>query len=108
MRAKFRNGRWRKPLGAFLICFAYILLAGGIALACLPINIELRIVMPIVGVAAFGLCGVFGTELLDVYVSGNSKQARREWRELSHPKRFLFVLTFPCRLIVRVIDFFNI
>ena len=95
----FYYGHWKKPLAVFLTIVAYIAFAGGIAVACLPVELALRIAMPIVGVAVYGLFGFFSAWLFDVYLSSSSLQRQREWRAMPKGERFIFIVTLPCKIV---------
>ena len=95
----FYYGHWKKPLAVFLILFSYIALAGGIVVACLPLELALRIAMPITGAIVYAIFGFCSVSLLGVYLSSTSLQRQREWRAMKHGERFIIVITFPCKIV---------
>lgn len=97
--------KWEKPLGVFLIILGYLILAAGIVLACFSfIPKEWRIASPCGAIVLYALLGFVGYILTDLSVSDFKLQRRREWKALSGLDRFIFVTTYPCRLVLSILE----
>lgn len=100
--------KWEKPLGCGLIVFGYLLLAAGIAVACIPaVPRTWRILSPFCALILYLIFGAVGYFLSDVNFSGYRLQRKREWRESSYSDRLIYAVTVPHRLVLEFLNFFN-
>lgn len=100
--------KWEKPLGIFFIALGYAILAAGIVLACLSIfSTKWRIISAVGAFFIYLIIGAVGILLTDISLSGFQLQRKREWAELSRGDRFIYIISYPCRLVLVVLNFFN-
>ncbi|MDE6058902.1 MAG: hypothetical protein K2G44_02565 [Clostridia bacterium] len=99
--------KWQKPVGIILSILAYAFLAAGIALACLSwLSLEVRVYAPIFGAILFALAGAWGFVFCEraELVFSLSEYA---WSQQPHGNRALYMITFPCRFLAVIFQYFN-